>query len=318
MAPKSSKEVAVRSTAIFILILSWCSLATAGVINVEFKFTPFIGDPVKNSQVETVAGKARVFINNVMLAEQEVSKQTVPVIFEEREIAPSVWVETAGLKSRIRKGKNIIRIEFEPVESKAVYDARLAWSSVTNQTTKQEEPGRYQETNQTGQGHDTKRAVGKVTFEREFTADFATDLPWHHYPSVTSLSSEDKQRLVTLINDRLKFFKPDFAGLYRFLETIEGINVNEVRKAKCLDKAYAVGIRIGAPARDQVDFVTTGNPEVVLQRRGGDLFAFENKNLFERVGDDDMQMCAGMALYMAYPPRLTVVRSPSGAWEVVY
>jgi hypothetical protein len=38
----------------------------------------------------------------------------------------------------------------------------------------------------------------------------------------------------------------------------------------------------------------------------------------ERVGDDDMQMCAAMALYVAYPPRLAVVRTPSGGWEVVY
>jgi len=29
-------------------------------------------------------------------------------------------------------------------------------------------------------------------------------------------------------------------------------------------------------------------------------------------------MCAGMALAVVYPPRLVVVRTPNGNWEVVY
>lgn len=44
------------------LILFWTSVATAGVINVEFKFTPYVGDPLKSDQVETVPGNARVFM----------------------------------------------------------------------------------------------------------------------------------------------------------------------------------------------------------------------------------------------------------------
>lgn len=307
----------MRWTTTLILILSWCSLATAGVINVEFKFTPFVGDPAKNDKVETAPGNARVFINNVILAEQEVGQQTVPVLFEEREIAPSVWVEAAGLGPRIRKGKNTIRIEFEPAKGNAAYKARLAWASVMDQTTKQEQPGRYRETNESGQGATTKAAVGKVVLEREFEADFAADVPWHRYPPVTSLTDADKQRLMTLANDRIKAFRPDFSGVYRLLNGKADLKVEEMRKAKCVDKAYTVGIRIGTPARDQFEFLTTGNPEVVVQRKGGDLFVFENKERLERL-DDDLQMCAGVALYVAYPPRLVAVRSPSGAWEVVY
>jgi hypothetical protein len=308
----------VRYAAILVIILSWSSLATAGVINVEFKFTPFTGDPIKNNQVETVPGKAKVFINNALLNEQQVDRQMVSVIFEEREIAPSVWVPTAQLGPRLRKGKNIIRIEFEPTQTKAAYKASLSWASVTDQTTKQEGPGRYQETNQADQGAETKPTVGKVILQREFTADFATDLAWHHYPQIASLSSEDKQRIAALINERVKAFKPDFAGVYRLLQGKEEIKVEEVRKARCVEKAYTVGLRIGVPARDQFDFITTGNAEVVVQRKGGDLYLLENQKLLNRVGDDDMQMCAGIALYIAYPPRLAVVRTPSGAWEAVY
>lgn len=304
--------------AILIIILTWCSLAAAGVVNVEFSFTPFIGDPVKNDKVETVAGKASVFINNVLFAQEDVGQQMAPVLFQEREIGPSVWVPTYQLGPRLRKGKNVFRIEFDPAQGKASYNAYLAWASVTDTVTKREESGRYQETNQTDKGSETRPSVGKVVLERGFVADFATDLPWHHYKPVTSLTNEDKQRVIALINERAKAFKPDFLKVYHFLEGKEGLKVEEVRKAGCLEKAHSVGIRIGVPGADQFDFIITGNPEVVIQRKGGDLFSLKNQNLLKRVGNDDMQMCAAMALYVAYPPRLAVVRGPSGVWEVAY
>jgi hypothetical protein len=307
----------MRWIAGFILILSWCSLAAAGVVNVEFTFTPFIGDPAKNDKVETVPGKARVFINNVIFAEEEIRQQKMMVLFEEREIGPSVWVTTYRIGSRLRKGKNVIRIEFEPTQGRAAYETYFVWASVMDQATKQEEPGRYRVTNQADKGSETKPSVGKVVLEREFMADFATDLPWHHYPPVTSLNGEDKQRIAALILSHVKAFKPDFSGLYRLLQGKEGLKVDEMRKAKCLDKAYRAGIRVAAPTGEQFEFVMTGNPEVVVQRKGGDLFAFENRDLFEKM-DDDMQMCAGVALYAAYPPRLTVIRVPSGEWNVAY
>ena len=39
-----------------LLILFWSSVASAEVVNVEFKFTPYVGDPAKSDQVETVPG----------------------------------------------------------------------------------------------------------------------------------------------------------------------------------------------------------------------------------------------------------------------
>ena len=65
----------MRCAAILIIILSWFSGAAAAVINVEFKFTPFTGDAAKEKRVETVSGKAKVFINNVVLAEQQIRQQ---------------------------------------------------------------------------------------------------------------------------------------------------------------------------------------------------------------------------------------------------
>ncbi|HEX2769361.1 MAG TPA: hypothetical protein VHN12_08735, partial [Geobacteraceae bacterium] len=162
-----------------LLLLFWCSLAAAGVVNVEFKFTPFVGDPSKADQVETMPGKASVFINNVLMAEQEVGRKEVPVLFEEREIAPAVWVPAQSLGPALRRGKNKVRIEFQPADSTAPYRAQLRWASVTDQVTKTEDaPGRVHETNQSGEGLDDRKATGPIVFEREFIADFATDLPW--------------------------------------------------------------------------------------------------------------------------------------------
>lgn len=78
------------------LLLLWSSPASAGVLNVEFKFTPYTGDQ-KQDHVETVPGKAQVFINNVLMADQEVGKEMVPVLFDDREIAPAVWVPVESL-----------------------------------------------------------------------------------------------------------------------------------------------------------------------------------------------------------------------------
>lgn len=53
-----------------------------------------------------------------------------------------------------------------------------------------------------------------------------------------------------------------------------------------------------------------------MQRKGGNLYSVDQK-AFEKIEGDDKQMCAGMTLSVVYPPRLVVVRSPGGTWEVV-
>jgi hypothetical protein len=45
-------------------LLVWPPLATAAVLNVEFKFTPFLGDPAKEEKVESVPGIARVALSS--------------------------------------------------------------------------------------------------------------------------------------------------------------------------------------------------------------------------------------------------------------
>jgi hypothetical protein len=312
------KEGIMRKTA-FVLLLLWPSLAAAGIVNVEFKFTPFVGDPANTNHVETVPGKSSVYVNNILIAEKDVEKEEVPVLFEEREIAPSVWVPARSLGPALRKGKNMIRIEFDPADSKAPYRAQLRWASVTDQvTTSENAPGRLSETNQSNEGVDDRNATGHVVFERDFTADFAADLPWHHYPPVTTLSDEDKKNLAALVKQREEAFKPNFAAAYQLLGKISDLSLAEVKKAKCLDKGYAAGVRVSAGTPDQLDFVTTGNPEVVVRGKGGDLFRPVDPKAFSRIKGEELQMCVQVVFATLFPPRLVAVRTPSGKWEVVY
>jgi hypothetical protein len=305
----------ILATLFFLLLLP---LAQAAVINVEFKFTPFRGDPAKDEKVKTVPGKAVVFINNIPLAEQEVQEDEVPVLFEEHEIGPAVWVPMSSAGPVVRKGKNKIRIEFTPNDLTKPYRAQLRWASVTDAVTEEEGPGIGRSTNQADEGVDDRKEVkGKVVFERDFTADFALDLPWHHYPPVTALTDDDKQKIAALLKTRADWFRPDFSGVYKALDENESLKVDDVRKAQCLEAVYKAGVRVTAPAAADLNFTTTGGPEVVVTKKSGPLFGLDEKT-FAPIKDEDTQMCAGMALAAIYPGKLVAVRKPDGAWEIVY
>lgn len=302
---------------VFLLLGYTC--AGAAVVNVEFKFTPFTGDPAKANQVETVPGKAKVFINNVPIAEQPVDKKMVPVMFDEREIAPAVWIPMASMGSVVRRGKNTIRIEFVPSDPKAAYRAQLRWASVTDGQTQNEKQGQVTSTNQAAEGVDDRPATGKSVFEREFTADFAKDFSWHHYPPVSALTDADKQQLVALAKMRVDAFRPNFAQAYNLLNGNSGLAIAEVQKRQCFEKAYAAGVRVSIPSVDQLDFSTSGNPEVVVTRRAGAaLFGAVDEKTFAGIKNEEAQMCAMAVISVAFPERLVVVRAPTGAWETVY
>ena len=299
-----------------IVVLLSPALACAKVLNVEFKFTPFTGDP-KGDTVQSVPGKARVLLNNVPLAEQDVEVRELPVMFEAREIAPAVWVQAKSLGPSVRKGKNTIRFEFDPMDSSAEYRAQLRWASVTDQVREARGPGEYKSTNQAGEGVDEKTISGHLAMEREFTADFAIDQPWHHLPPVTTLSDEDREALAARVQERVEWFKPDFTAIYKQLAGKEGVDLSEIRKRKCLEAAHKAGVHISAASPGALEFVVTGGPEVVVRSKRGELYP-PDRDAFARIKGDEMQMCAGAALAVAYPPRLVAVRTPNGNWEVVY
>ena len=287
-------------------------VSCADIINLEFKFTPFTGD-LKQDHVDSVAGKAKVFINRIPILAQEIDKQELPVLFDDREVSPAVWIPVASMGSVVRKGKNAIRIEFVPAKA-APYQAQFSWAAVNDSATEKTEAGSLQATNQSGEGKEDKQGTGKMIFEREFIANFAKDRPWHHYPAITALSAVDKQRLTDLLKSRTEAFKPKLDAIYSLLENNPVVNLAEARKSKCLDQAYAAGVRMAAPALDEIEFVTTGNPEVVLRRKDGNPLFQPNREAFERIKGEKVQMCAGILLSIVYPVQLIVVRQPDGHW----
>lgn len=56
--------------------------------------------------------------------------------------------------------------------------------------------------------------------------------------------------------------------MYAPLEADARFDVPKMREAQCLEAAYEAGVRVDAPSRDQLEYVTTGNPEVVVRRKG--------------------------------------------------
>lgn len=308
----------MKNTFLLLLVL-WSSAGMAKVINFEAKFTPFIGDPATADHVKTVSGKAKVFLNNVSIAEQNVESSDVPVLFDEREVGPAVWIPMSSMGSSVRKGKNTLRIEFDPIDNKTTYRAQLSWAEVNDQSSEQAADGVVKASNQSGEGQENKETQGKVVLEKDFIADFATDLPWHHYPAVTTLSDTEKQDLLKLVNDRAALFQPKFEGIYKFLQKPRpGIefDVARLRKEACLNKAYAAGIRVSARSAADVDFTLTGNPEVVVKGKAGNLYPF-NEQDFAKLKGDELQMCVGMVMSVVYPPQLVVVKNAAGGWEIV-
>ncbi|MBN2573065.1 MAG: hypothetical protein JXP73_00740 [Deltaproteobacteria bacterium] len=183
----------MRNVAVAFLLL-WSSMAAARVTDVEFSYTPFVGDPRRSNVVETVPGKASLYVNNVVVAEQVVEKKDAPVLFDEREVAAS----------------------------------------------------------------------------------------------------------------------------YKMLEANRDINLTGFKKTGCLGKGYAAGIRVGTCPQAQLEFVTSGNPEVVGRCKAGALFFSVDPKALERIKEVEVQACIITVLSALYPPRLVFVRSASGKWEVAY
>jgi hypothetical protein len=294
------------------------ALASAAVVNVELKFTPYVGKPAKADKVDTVPGTAAIFVNGVPYAEQTVPKDSVPVLSEAREIAPVVWIPVDALGPVIRKGKNTIRIEFTPLDAQTSYRGRFSWATITDEETTSEKNGKQKSTNMQAPGQEDKAGKGTMVFERAIDADFASDVPWHHYPAVRALDDDDKRKMTALVMARGAVFAPDFKGFYAMLASNERVDVAKLKDTKCVEAAYAAGVRLDAPKADQLDFVMTGNPEVVIRRLGDHLFKPADPAAFGKIEDEETQMCAGIALSIAFPPQLVVVRDPDGTWRVAY
>lgn len=316
MTPPRTGLLRLCGAAAAATLLALAAPAAAGVINVEFKFTPYTGDPVNTDAVETVPGRAVVYLNGIPAGEQEIGQEEVPVLFSERDIAAAVWVPTESLGALLRKGKNNFRVEFTPADPKAKYTARLAWASVMDEATESEDDGTHSSTNMAGEGRDEKAVTGPLIMDREFQADFAEDRPWHHFPAVAALTPDDRKTLESLVQARLDAWAPDFSALYALLEGNEQFDVAALRESGCLARAYEAGARIAAAKGADLEMTTTGSAAVVIRAREGQLYSPADMAPFEKIEPDD-QMCVGAALSGLYPPRLVVAKNADGAWVVI-
>jgi hypothetical protein len=292
--------------------------ASAKVLNVEFKFTPFVGDPVHEDHVQVVAGKATLYLNRVPIAERDVEAAEAMVLFDEREVQPTLWLPVESAGPVLRRGKNVFRVEFVPRDAKAAYHAQLRWANVLDATSEETHEGGGSATNQAGEGVDDRAATGPVAIEHEFSADFATDLPWHHAAPIADLTPADEQAIAKLVAARVALFRPDFAAAYAWLAGRDGLDVPKMRQAKCLEQAYAAGVRVEGPAVGGLEIVAVGNPEVIMRGKGRPLFVPTDPKTFEKIPGEETQLCASAALFTLFPARLAVVRGAKGAWEVVY
>ena len=76
-----------------------------------------------------------------------------------------------------------------------------------------------------------------------------------------------------------------------------------MRKAQCLEAVYKAGVRVTAPPAGDLEFATTGGPEVVVTRKGGALFGLDEKTFRARSRTKRRKCAPGMVLSMVYPGR---------------
>jgi hypothetical protein len=297
---------------VLVAVLLAPGLAAAKDVNVEFDFTPFTGDP-KNDTVHVVPGTAHVFLNGVSVADETVEPHDLPVLFEAREIAPAVWVTTDSLGPLVRKGKNTIRVEFDPADAAAPYRAQLRWATVTDRAKTAREPGHATSTNRTNEGVDDEATSGRLVMEHEFDADFATDQPWHHLPPVATLGDDDRSALAALVAERAAWFEPDFAPIYKALAALPHVDLAEIRKRQCIEAAHKAGVHVTAVPGGELEYVVTGGPAIVVRGKRGALYPPDEAG-FARIKNAAMQTCAATALARVYPKQLVAVRAPGGTW----
>ncbi len=303
--------------ALSVLLAIFPLLATAAVVNVEFNFAPYTGNPDKEDVIVFVRGEARLFINGLPFAQMDVKEQKYKIIFSDREISSApVAITGESFGALLLKGTNTLRVEFLPAAPKLTYTAELNWASVTDGVTETRDArGTVSTTNLAQKGRDRKTVQGPVVLEREFQADFAKDRPWHRYPSVKELSDTDKQQIRALAAQRLQALEPDFKTFYAWLEKND-FNVAQIRSDKVLEKIHASRLRVKMANAAKLEFVVGGGPGVLVKAVGGEpVYKPENPQVLSKLADKGAQEFAMSVLPRLFPPRLVVARTPAGAWE---
>ncbi len=104
---------------------------------------------------------------------------------------------------------------------------------------------------------------------------------------------------------------------YKFIDADARFYGAELRKLKCVEKAYAAGLLVQGPATGQLDILLSGNQEVVLRAKSGPLYNPVDESIFGRIKDQSIMRCMIPVMEVLFPERIIAVKNPSGVWEEV-
>jgi hypothetical protein len=303
--------------------------ALAETVNVEVSFTPYPADPGQATEVRTVAGRVELVLNGVPMLDNPLASTRALVLDNGPsgpELSPAFWLPLRGLQPVLRRGPNLLRLRFIPADGRIRYVSQFRWVVVGDRTiTTTTAEGATLSTNQSAEGGERRAGVGPVSFEHRFEAPFARLEPWHDAPPIQALEPADRAAIQALLARRAALFAPDFSAAYAYLAALPTdrglrLDVPAMRRERCLERGHAAGVRLLAPAPDQVRLITTGSPVVVARGAGPSLFPLANRPGSEaRLAalPDDVGLCVAVATGVLSPPQLLLVKGPDGQWRLL-
>lgn len=301
----------------------------ADAVNVEVSFTPYPGELGQATEVRTVAGRVELVLNGVPMLDTPLEARKALVMGSGPsgpELSPAFWLPVRGLQPVLRRGPNRLQLRFTPQDGRIHCESQFRWVVVSDRTTTTTTAeGTSLSTNQVAEGGERRQSQGPVTFEHRFEAPFASAEPWHDAPPIQALEPADRTVILALLARRAALFSPDFSAAYAYLAALPSdrglrLDVPAMRRERCLERGHAAGVRLLAPAPDQVRLITTGSPVVVARGAGPSLFPLANLPGSEaRLAalPDDVGLCVAVVTGVLSPPQLLLVKGPHGQWRVL-
>ncbi|AXK39482.1 hypothetical protein DWG20_08565 [Crenobacter cavernae] len=155
------------------LLLGASALAQAEV-NMEFKFTPFVGAENEAGKIEVMPGTARIYVNGALHSERKLAKASV--LADGGGVAPSLSLPVSSLGEKLKRGANTLRVEFRPADANKRYRVQFGWAAASDSIGAADDAGRRRSGNQASStGRQTRDAVGPVAFESRFSAIAAVE-----------------------------------------------------------------------------------------------------------------------------------------------
>ncbi len=303
--------------------------ALADTVNVEVSFTPYPADPGQATAVPTVPGQVELVLNGVPMLDNPLAATRALVLGRGPsgpELSPAFWLPLRGLQPVLRRGPNLLRLRFTPEDGRILYIGQFRWVEVADRTiTTTTAEGATVSTNQSAEGGERRQGVGPVSFEHRFEAPFARVEPWHSDPPVVTLEPADRAAIQGLLARRAALFAPDFSAAYAYLAALPTdrglrLDVPAMRRERCLERGHDAGVRVLAPAPDQVRLITTDSPVVVARGGGPSLFPLANLPGSEaRLAalPDDVGLCVAVVTGVLSPSQLLLVKGPDGQWRLL-